>query len=166
VGELTDIFGRSPALLTDLYQLTMAYGYWKSGRQDVRAAFHVFFRRNPFGGGYTVACGLEGLIEFIEQFRYSDDDLDFLARQTADGGRPLFEPDFLTYLRELRRHGRLPSRAAGAGDRAGAALPVARDAAIEPDRLSHAGRHQGRADLPGGARQARHRVWPAAGPGS
>jgi nicotinate phosphoribosyltransferase len=102
VGELTDIFGRSPALLTDLYQLTMAYGYWKSGRQDVRAAFHVFFRRNPFGGGYTVACGLEGLIEFIEQFRYSDDDLDFLARQTADGGRPLFEPDFLTYLRELR----------------------------------------------------------------
>ncbi len=102
MGELTDIFGRSPALLTDLYQLTMAYGYWKSGRQDVRAAFHVFFRRNPFGGGYTVACGLEGLIEFIEQFRYSDDDLDFLARQTADGGRPLFEPDFLTYLRELR----------------------------------------------------------------
>ena len=40
----------SPALLTDLYQLTMAYGYWKSGRADHEACFHLFFRRHPFAG--------------------------------------------------------------------------------------------------------------------
>ena len=47
------------ALLTDLYQLTMAYGYWKSGaRASDEAVFHLLFRTHPFGGGYTVACGL------------------------------------------------------------------------------------------------------------
>ena len=47
------------ALLTDLYQLTMAYGYWRSGRHDQRVAFHLYFRSPPFGSGYTVACGIE-----------------------------------------------------------------------------------------------------------
>ena len=54
--------GTSMALLTDLYQLTMAYGYWKSGRQDHEAVFYLFFRRSPFGGGYTIAAGLEPVV--------------------------------------------------------------------------------------------------------
>ena len=49
----------SPALLTDLYQLTMAYGYWKEGMRDKEAVFHLTFRQQPFGSGYTIACGLE-----------------------------------------------------------------------------------------------------------
>lgn len=100
--DLTHIYGRSMALLTDMYQLTMAYGYWKSGRADTQAVFHVFFRRNPFGGGYTVACGLEGAINFIENFRYSQEDLEYLASQTGATGKPLFEEAFLRYLGELR----------------------------------------------------------------
>ena len=48
---------RSQALLTDLYQLTMAYGYWKSGRANHEAVFNLFFRKPPFGGGYTIAAG-------------------------------------------------------------------------------------------------------------
>ena len=46
----------SLALLTDLYQLTMAYGYWKTGPSDREAVFHLTFRRSPFGGGYTIAA--------------------------------------------------------------------------------------------------------------
>ncbi len=46
-------------LLTDLYQLTMAAGYLDAGKADREAVFHLFYRRNPFGGGYAVACGLQ-----------------------------------------------------------------------------------------------------------
>ena len=49
----------SGALLTDLYQLTMAQGYWKSGLAEREAVFHLFFRRLPFSGGYAIAAGLE-----------------------------------------------------------------------------------------------------------
>ena len=45
------------ALLTDLYQLTMAYGYWELGRAEQEAVFHLFFRKPPFGGGYVVTAG-------------------------------------------------------------------------------------------------------------
>ena len=56
---LAAMYRPSLALLTDLYELTMAYGYWKAGLGDCEAAFHLTYRENPFGGGYTVACGLE-----------------------------------------------------------------------------------------------------------
>jgi hypothetical protein len=56
----------SQPLLTDLYQLTMAYGYWKSGRADDEAVFNLFFRKAPFGGGYTVACGLIPALDYLE----------------------------------------------------------------------------------------------------
>ena len=46
------------ALTTDLYEVTMACGYWNAGVSDYEAAFHVTFRENPFGGEFTVACGL------------------------------------------------------------------------------------------------------------
>src|SRR5437773_2390098 len=52
------------ALLTDLYQLTMAYGYWKAGVAAHEACFHLVFRKNPFGGGFTIACGLEHAIDW------------------------------------------------------------------------------------------------------
>ncbi len=58
----------SLALLTDLYQLTMAYGYWKVGRADRSAVFHMTFRTLPFAGGYAVAAGLGPAIDFIEAF--------------------------------------------------------------------------------------------------
>ena len=52
------------ALLTDLCQLTMAHGYWKTGRAVHKSVFHLFFRKSPFGGGYTIAAGLEPVIEW------------------------------------------------------------------------------------------------------
>ena len=67
------------ALLTDLYQLTMAYGYWKVGRAEERAVFHLFFRHAPFDGSFAVACGLPSVLELMDALRFSHDDLDYLA---------------------------------------------------------------------------------------
>ena len=64
----------SPSLLTDLYQLTMAYGYWKAGVWDREAVFHATFRRHPFAGEYTVACGLNTLLELLDDFRFDSTD--------------------------------------------------------------------------------------------
>ena len=59
------IYSGKMALLTDLYQITMAYGFWKSGRVDDEAVFHLFYRKAPFKGGSAVACGLEFAIDFL-----------------------------------------------------------------------------------------------------
>src|ERR1044071_1804104 len=53
-----DVYGGSLALLTDLYQLSMACGYWKAGTAEREAVFHLTFRRAPFGGGYAIAAGM------------------------------------------------------------------------------------------------------------
>ena len=95
------LYGQSLALLTDLYQLTMAYGYWKLGRADDEAVFHMTFRKHPFGGGYTVACGLECANQFVRAFQFSDDDLSYLGSLEGNDGRAMFEPAFLDYLRRL-----------------------------------------------------------------
>lgn len=89
------------ALLTDLYQLTMAQGYWESGKTDDMACFHMYFRENPFKGGFAIACGMAQLAEMVETFAFSDDDIAYLASLPAPGGGMLFKPEFLEYLRAL-----------------------------------------------------------------
>src|ERR1700691_4582643 len=64
----------SKALLTDMYQLTMAYAYWKSGLADHEAVFHLFFRQNPFHGGFTLACGLADCVKYMLGFRFGEND--------------------------------------------------------------------------------------------
>ncbi|HWW01519.1 MAG TPA: nicotinate phosphoribosyltransferase [Candidatus Acidoferrum sp.] len=90
------------ALLTDLYQLTMAYGYWKTGRADQEAVFHLVFRQHPFRGGFTLACGLTDCIRYLRGFRFEKSDLDYLEQLKGNDGRRLFEPAFLKYLGKLR----------------------------------------------------------------
>jgi len=80
------------SLLTDLYQLTMAQAYWAAGKAEDQACFHLFFRAPPFGGGYTVACGLEPAVEWLAHFRFLDSDLAYLATLTGNDGTPLFKP--------------------------------------------------------------------------
>jgi nicotinate phosphoribosyltransferase len=96
------IYRPSLALLTDLYQLTMAYGYWKTGAVEHEAAFHLYFRSHAFEGGYSVSCGLGPAIDLIERFSFSQEDLDYLATLKGNDGTPLFEPDFLGYLAHLK----------------------------------------------------------------
>jgi nicotinate phosphoribosyltransferase len=90
------------ALTTDLYEVTMACGYWKTGVADHEAVFHVTFRENPFGGQFTVACGLATVIDFLLTFQFTESDVAYLASQRGNDGQPLFEPRFLDYLRGLR----------------------------------------------------------------
>ena len=90
------------ALLTDLYQLTMAFGYWKAGMHDREAVFHLFYRKNPFKGTYAVTAGLELAIQYLQNWRFTSEDLAYLRTLKGAQNRPLFEEDFLTYLRELR----------------------------------------------------------------
>jgi nicotinate phosphoribosyltransferase len=89
-------------LLTDLYQLTMAYGYWKSGTAEQEAVFHGFFRKAPFGGGFAIAAGLGPILDWLRGWRFAAEDLAYLATLTGRDGKPLFERGFLDYLRDLR----------------------------------------------------------------
>lgn len=95
-------YATSLALLTDLYQLTMASGYWKLGRSEQEAVFHLFFRKPPFSGGYAVAAGLGPAVDFLKSFRFDASDVEYLTTLTGNDGGPLFDGGFLDYLRELR----------------------------------------------------------------
>lgn len=64
---------RVPPLLTDLYQFTMAYAYWRSGRHQEPAVFELFFRDNPFGGSFSLFAGLEDCLLFLRGFRFTDE---------------------------------------------------------------------------------------------
>lgn len=89
-------------LLTDLYQLTMAYGYWKLGMHEREAVFHQFYRKHPFGGNYAVACGLATLIDFLKNWHFSNSDIAYLSTLKTMNQKPLFTDDFLDYLSTLR----------------------------------------------------------------
>jgi nicotinate phosphoribosyltransferase len=91
----------SLSLLTDLYQLTMACAYWKSGIAEQEAAFHLSFRTAPFQGGFTIASGLEAAIDWIKNFRFSESDCAYLATIPGRDGQPLFGREFLDYLTKL-----------------------------------------------------------------
>ncbi len=89
-------------LQTDLYQLTMAQGYWKLGRADQQAVFNLTFRKPPFGAGVALACGLAQALELIEHFGYSPAQIDFLATLKGNDQQPLFDRGFLDWLAEQR----------------------------------------------------------------
>jgi len=95
-------YNQSLALLTDLYEVTMAYGYWKSGVAEREAVFHLIFREHPFKGNFTIACGLAYVIDFLENFCFDGSDTKYLATLKGNDGNPLFDPKFLDYLRGLK----------------------------------------------------------------
>ena len=83
------------ALFTDLYELTMAQGYHHYGINS-RGVFDMFFRHQPFGGGFSIFAGLADLLSALENFRFDPEDLEYL------GSLGMFEPDFLRYLESFR----------------------------------------------------------------
>lgn len=84
-------------LLTDLYEITMAYAYWKSGKTDDLAVFDLFFRKNPFGGEFTIFAGLEECLKFLQSFRYSSSDIEYLKEALPQ----TIESEFFDYLSTL-----------------------------------------------------------------
>lgn len=83
------------ALFTDLYELTMAQAYAQQGMEG-EAVFELFFRELPPERNYAVAAGLDDALSYLERFRFTDDDLRYLA------GLSLFSREFLERLRSLR----------------------------------------------------------------
>jgi len=83
-------------LLTDMYQITMVYGYWKAGRHEEHAVFELFFRKNPFHGEFTIFAGLGEVLAFIESFHFSDSDIQYLREIL-----PTCDPEFFVYLSSL-----------------------------------------------------------------
>jgi nicotinate phosphoribosyltransferase len=102
VTSLADVYRPSLSLLTDLYQITMAYGYWREGRHDGEAVFHLSFRENPFAGGFALACGLHRVLDLAEGLRFESEDLAYLASLEGADGRALFHGEFLEHLGQMR----------------------------------------------------------------
>ncbi|HSN16290.1 MAG TPA: nicotinate phosphoribosyltransferase, partial [Anaeromyxobacteraceae bacterium] len=95
------LYRPSLALLTDFYELTMAAAAWRSGADAKQAVFTLTYRKKPFAGGYTVAAGLADAIDFIEHYRFDEEDLAWLAEQRGADGAPIFDAAFLDRLRKL-----------------------------------------------------------------
>lgn len=90
------------ALLMDLYELTMAEGYWRLGMADLEAVFTLTFRTLPFGSGFALAAGLESVVNWCQNLFFNDQELAYLASLPSPTKGPLFSPAFLDYLSTLR----------------------------------------------------------------
>ena len=102
---LTDIARPTDVSMnTDLYELTMAQGLWESGKLEEEGCFTAFFREAPFGSSFAVMCGTAELGEFVENFRFTDEDVEYLGSIEAPGGGALFKTGFLEFLRAFRPH--------------------------------------------------------------
>ncbi|XP_064652545.1 nicotinate phosphoribosyltransferase-like isoform X2 [Lineus longissimus] len=84
-------------LLTDLYQITMAYAYWKSQKRTDRSVFDLYFRKNPFQGEFTIFAGLEECLKYLKNFKFATDDIEYL--QTVLPAHT--DPEFYDYLLNL-----------------------------------------------------------------
>ncbi len=84
------------SMLTDFYEITMSNGYYKQGMKDTIAVFDMFFRTVPQLGGFAIMAGVEQLVDYLENLRFSEKDLDYLK------GFGLFEDDFIDYLRHFK----------------------------------------------------------------
>lgn len=85
----------------DLYELTMANGYFLSENEDTRVAFDVFYRKNPDGGGFSIFAGLEQIVEYLQGMHFEDEDIEYLR------GLHQFDEKFLEYLRDFKFTGDL-----------------------------------------------------------
>ena len=83
-------------MMTDFYELTMAQTYFDKGEQNKKVYFDIFFRKNPFEGGYAIMGGLDNIVDYINNFKISEEDINYL-RKTGK-----FKEDFLEYLRNLK----------------------------------------------------------------
>ena len=83
---------RNLTMVMDLYEVTMANGYFEERDMDTRVAFDVFYRQNPDQGGFTIFAGLEQIVDYIENLHFSKEDMEYLR------GLHLFSDGFLEFL--------------------------------------------------------------------
>ncbi|MGB6408804.1 MAG: nicotinate phosphoribosyltransferase [Planococcus donghaensis] len=97
----------SLALHTDLYQINMSEAYWADGMHERKAIFELFFRKLPFGNGYALFAGLERILDYLRNFKFTDSDLAYLQEELG------YKQDFIDYLRTVRFTGDVYSVAEG-----------------------------------------------------
>lgn len=73
---MTQFESRNITMMMDLYEMTMAYGYFKENDTEKKVAFDVFYRKNPDGGGFSIFAGLEQVIEYLENMHFEDEDVE------------------------------------------------------------------------------------------
>ena len=83
-------------MMTDFYELTMAQTYFEKNEQNKKVYFDIFFRQNPFNGGYSISGGLDNIIDYINNFKITDEDIEYLR------GLGNFREEFLDYLKNLK----------------------------------------------------------------
>lgn len=83
-------------MMTDFYEFTMAQTYFNKGEQNKKVYFDIFFRQNPFNGGYSISGGLDNIVEYINNFKITDEDIEYL-RSLGN-----FSEEFLEYLKNLK----------------------------------------------------------------
>eukprot|EP01133_Synstelium_polycarpum_P007230 gene7230-8403_t len=95
-NKLKPLNGFVTPLLTDMYQITMAYSLWRNNRHNIPTVFDLYFRKNPFGGEFTVFAGLEEVIRFVSDYHFTDAELEDVRNLIPD-----CDPGFIEYLRQL-----------------------------------------------------------------
>ena len=98
---LNKLYRHNLTLLTDLYQLTMAHSYREAKMHNREAVFHLFFRKNPFGGDFAVAAGLELAVDYLKQLKFGVSDIQYLGGIKGNDEQPLFNESFLNFLQRF-----------------------------------------------------------------
>lgn len=112
-------------MLFDFYELTMGNGYFLSGLKDKISYFDVFYRQNPDNGGYAIACGLEQIVDYINNLRFTEEDIEYLRSKKC------FDEKFLDYLRTFRFTGDIYAMPEGTPIFPGEPVITVRASAIE-----------------------------------
>ncbi len=86
---------RNLTMLTDFYEITMANGYFKNNFKDTVAYFDMFYRRVPDGGGFVIMAGVEQLVEYLSNLKFTAEDIEYLRTKN-------FSEDFLEYLADFK----------------------------------------------------------------
>ena len=147
-------------LLCDFYELTMANGYFELGKGDEIAYFDVFFRQVPDGGGFAIAAGLEQVIHYIKNLRFTEDDIAYLRSKN------MFSEGFLDYLRTFRFTGDIYAVPEGTPIFPGEPILTVRAPSMEAQFVETADRHQGKPRLPCGTGTPGRRIRIEKGTGS
>lgn len=97
----------SLTLHTDLYQINMAESYWADGIHNRKAVFELYFRKLPFGNGYAIFAGLERMLDYLQNFRFSESDIAYLSEELG------YQEDFINYLKDVQFTGTMYSMIEG-----------------------------------------------------
>ena len=100
-SHLSKIYRSGLSLATDLYQLTMAYGYWKSGMNNSESFSISFIAKTPSRGTMRLPVGLNLVIDYLQHWKFEEEDLQYLRELQGADGEAMFAPEFIQYLREI-----------------------------------------------------------------